>query len=165
MKNAFYLNHLKRSFRSPHIFGLFFDNIFLWLYFYNSRKERNIHNVVPRTSFRRIRGKLFLKNALGTRLKHSNISRTKRAQWKAFFKAKIETRSLQATLNYFTRYLCLRHSVFKILLIRKLKKTICYQVLIIFLHHFSRFCIYHHNQPEEKQFKTLHLSKYILQSN
>ena len=125
MKNAFYLNHLKRSFRSPHIFGLFFDNIFLWLYFYNSqnftvrlhlalekrtnlyilivdvpfndiinleiylscrikpffrRKERNIHNLVPRASFRRIRGKLFFKNALGTRLKHSNISRTKRTQ-------------------------------------------------------------------------------------
>ena len=100
-----------------HIFGLFFCNIFLWLYFYNSqnftvtlhstlekrtnlyilivdvlfndiiyletylscpikpffrRKERNINNLVPRASFCCIRGKQFFKNALGTRLKHSN---------------------------------------------------------------------------------------------
>ena len=98
MKKCCYLILLKRSFRLPHIFGLFFDNIFFffWLYFYNSqnvtarlhlalekrtnlyalivdvpcnnitnleiylssrikpffmRKERNIHNYVPRASY------------------------------------------------------------------------------------------------------------------
>ena len=36
-EKCFLFKSLKRSFRSPHVFGLFFDNIFLWLHFYNSQ--------------------------------------------------------------------------------------------------------------------------------